>query len=134
MPTPRTSVAIIDDDPVYQFTTKKIIELSKLAGTVSQFNSGDEALAFIERNCNGIEALPDIVLLDLNMPVTDGWMFLEGFRKIRGSLCKEVAIYLVTSSIDPRDIALSKTYPEVKEFISKPLDMEQIREILSSPV
>lgn len=127
-----TTVAIIDDDSIYRFTATRIIQLSHLAGSIHQFVSGNEALEYISTHKNSQELLPDIVLLDLNMPVTDGWMFLDSFREIKSILCKDIMIYLVTSSIDVRDIRHSKMYPEIKGFISKPLEFEKIKEILST--
>jgi len=126
------SVAIVDDDPIYQFTAKKILQLSNLSGEIQQYLTGDDALEFIKNNRAQIEKLPDILLLDLNMPVMDGWMFLESYNKLKDTVGKEIIIYLVTSSIDPRDIAQSKSYGIVKDFISKPLDIEMVKEILSS--
>lgn len=131
MTIPELSIAIVDDDPIYQFTAKKIIQISKLAGDIQQFMSGDEALDYIVNNKNNFEKLPSLLLLDLNMPVMDGWMFLDSFHEIKSTICKEILIYIVTSSIDPRDIAHSKSYTEVKEFISKPLDIELVKQILS---
>lgn len=132
MTTREASIGIIDDDPVYQFTAKKIVQLSHLAGEILQFTSGEEALSYINSNRNEYEQLPDILLLDLNMPVTDGWMFLDAYRDLKATLCKKMQIYIVTSSIDPRDIAHAKSYPEVVEFISKPLDIERIKKILAA--
>ena len=131
MTTKEASIGIIDDDPVYQFTAKKIVELSHRAGKIHQFTSGDEALTYLSDHREGYLELPDILLLDLNMPVTDGWMFLDAYRKLKPSLCKKMLIYIVTSSIDPRDIAHAKSYPEVIEFISKPLDIDRIQGILT---
>ncbi|NJN41304.1 MAG: response regulator [Flammeovirgaceae bacterium] len=108
------------------------MQLSNKAGEIHQYLTGDEALDAIKNNCDKFEKLPDILLLDLNMPVTDGWMFIDSYRKMKSTVCKEIAIYLVTSSIDPRDIAQSKSYSEIKGFISKPLDIELVKEILTA--
>jgi len=126
------SVAIIDDDPIYQFAAKRFLQLSGLAGDIKQFMSADSALEFFEANRNIKNELPDIILLDINMPVTDGWMFLDSFKQLKGTLSKEIQIHMVTSSIDSRDIARSKTYSDVKSFVSKPMEMEVIKEILSA--
>ncbi|MBK5277531.1 MAG: response regulator, partial [Bacteroidia bacterium] len=102
-----------------------------LADAIHQFASGDAALRYITANCDIPTNLPDIILLDINMPVTDGWMFLDSYRKIKTTLSKDIVIYVVTSSIDQRDIEHSKQYHEVKGFISKPLEMERIKKMLS---
>lgn len=124
------AVAIVDDDSIYQFTAKRIIQLSSPSSTIRQFNSGSDALDYLARNRQIHENLPDVLLLDINMPVTDGWMFLDAYQKMRSSICKDIMIYVVTSSIDSRDISHAKQYPEVRGYISKPLGADKVKEIL----
>lgn len=126
-----TAVAIVDDDSIYQFAARRIIELSYPLSTVQQFKSGSDALDYITSHSEAFEKLPDVILLDLNMPITDGWMFLDTYKKIKSTVCKDIIIYIVTSSIDARDISNAKRYPEVKGYISKPLEVDRIKEILT---
>lgn len=79
-------VAIIDDDSIFQFTTKVKFEKLKLASEVLIFNDGEEILEYI--NATPIEDLPSILLLDINMPIVDGWDF---FRDVQRCRCRKKA-------------------------------------------
>jgi response regulator RpfG family c-di-GMP phosphodiesterase len=64
------------------------------------------------------------------MPVVDGWDFLEKFEKISNTLIKEIRIFIVSSSVDEKDISRSQSYSSVKGFISKPLTPDIIRKTI----
>ena len=74
--------------------------------------------------------LPDIIFLDINMPITDGWGFLEEFHELKKTLGKDIKIYMVSSSIDPRDHNRAKNIPEVTEYMEKPVSMSKFSELL----
>ncbi len=121
-------IAVVDDDSVYQFTASRTLQATHLANQILQFPNGKEALAFL-RNGDGRQ-LPDIIFLDINMPITDGWAFLEEFHELKAKLNKEIKIYMVSSSIDPRDRNRAKTYPEVADYMEKPISMSKFSEVL----
>ncbi len=102
-------VAIVDDDPIYRFTSVRSIERQQLANKVLEFNSGSDALEFLARNSSDSSSLPDVILLDINMPLTDGWMFLDEFDRMKSSMSKQIVIYMVSSSIDQRDLQRAKS-------------------------
>ncbi|MBL7852492.1 MAG: response regulator [Cyclobacteriaceae bacterium] len=126
---PSPVIAVIDDDTVYQFTASRTLQATRMANQILQFTSGKEALAFLK---NGHNPLPDIIFLDINMPVTDGWTFLEEFHNLKAQLSKEIRIYMVSSSIDPRDRNRAKNYPEVAAYMEKPISMNKFSEVLLS--
>ena len=68
--------------------------------------------------------LPDAILLDLNMPVMDGWQFLDEFISL--PITKEIHIFIMTSSIDPADIEMAGKYKVVKEYIMKPITTQKL--------
>ena len=70
---------IVDDDDVYQFIAKKTIEQTGLVELIKTFSNGREAIQFLESFIDSPELLPEIILLDLTMPVMDGWEFLENY-------------------------------------------------------
>jgi two-component system, chemotaxis family, chemotaxis protein CheY len=127
-----TVVALVDNDFIFQFTTTRIIESTKIAQNVIHFENGLEALLFLKNNATHSESLPDILFLDVNMPIVDGWMFLQEFASIKTSLSKTIRIYMVSSSVDPRDIKRAKTFEDVVDFISKPITSERFAELLKS--
>ncbi len=119
-------LCVIDDDQVYQFTIKKTLEHRDTFSRVSFFNDGKEGINYLKSKINSASDLPDVILLDLNMPVLDGWGFMEEFMAIREQLAKPVHIYLVTSSIDFRDRERAKNYSEVSDFKIKPITYEEL--------
>lgn len=78
------------------------------------------SISFFENKDNS-ELLPDVIFLDINMPIMNGWQFLDEFKKMQNSIDKNITIYLVSSSFDDRDISRSKDYAEVTDYIIKPV-------------
>ncbi len=124
-------IALVDDDEIFQFTASRIIALSKVTERLCQFKNGAEAIRYIEKHANTPEELPDIIFLDINMPVSDGWMFLEDIARIEGQLAKKSMIYMLSSSIDPRDVERVKNNKLVTDYLVKPLSRETFIEIIS---
>jgi two-component system, chemotaxis family, chemotaxis protein CheY len=124
------TIALVDDDSIFQFTATRLIESAKLAGRILHFENGGDALLYLKENSLSADNLPDFLFLDINMPFVDGWMFLEDFVKIKPSLSKEIKIYMVSSSIDPRDMSRAKGFIEVRDFVVKPLTREVFAELI----
>lgn len=125
-------LAIVDDDEIFQFITRKIIDQYSPGKQMETFNNGSEMLNFIVNNRKNNELLPGIILLDLEMPVMDGWVFLQEFAKIKNSLCRQIVIYVLSSSVSDLDIKKANDTDEVSGFIRKPLTHENIKEILNN--
>lgn len=125
-------IALVDDDSIFQFTATRLLESSKLAQNILHFENGAEALTFLREKALQKEFLPDYLFLDINMPFVDGWMFLEDFTTLKSSLAKDISIYMVSSSIDPRDLNRAKSFSEVTDFIIKPISLERFQELLKS--
>ena len=122
-------VAVVDDDSVYQFTASRTLKATQLAHQILQFQNGKEALSFL-RDADGARAVPDIIFLDINMPITDGWGFLEEFNQLKARLGKNIKIYMVSSSIDPRDRNRARNYPDVADYMEKPISLTKFSELL----
>lgn len=125
-----SKVFIIDDDPIHQRIAQIMITKHQLYDEFVSYTEASKAIEFLEDNYSNIEFLPDVILLDLNMPVMDGWEFLESFEKIKPNLLKEIRIFIVSSSVDEKDISRSQSYSTVNGFISKPLNPDIIRKTL----
>ena len=124
---------IIDDDTIYVNLVKRIIEARKLCKNLLIFENGKEALTYFEAilsNMN-VERIPQIIFLDLNMPVMDGWEFLEKFISIKNKLSKVITLYVVSSSINPLDIEKAKNIAGVKDYLVKPVNIKELESIFS---
>lgn len=125
-------LTIVDDDEVFVFLTTKMIEQSKLVDLIKIFENGLDALLFLKENLNNIASLPDIILLDLSMPIMDGWQFLEEYVKINPVIGKTITIYICSSSISPDDIRRAKLINEVSDFIIKPMTKDKLVEMIKN--
>lgn len=126
----KPSVLIVDDDRVYRFAAVKIIAATEMAGSIIECNDGQEALNFINRNIDAPTNLPDIIFLDINMPVMNGWDFLKAFSMVAHKLSKTIHVYVVTSSIDKSDVERSKEFSVVTDYIVKPVTKETFSRLL----
>lgn len=119
-------VWVIDDDPIFTYVIKRIVEMADFCSNLVVFNDADLAFEQIKSNNNGIE-FPQIIFLDINMPMLDGWQFLNQISQIE--LNHDLSIYLVTSSIDSQDHKNSLNYKIVKRLLVKPLSIELLQQI-----
>ena len=123
---------IVDDDNVYQFLAKRTIENTGLTGTITPFSNGQEAIHSLKAAIKNNDILPDMILLDLTMPVLDGWGFLEDFSLIKEQLKKKIRLFVVSSSINPADIERAKQIEDVTDYVVKPITAEKFREMLGT--
>ncbi|WP_240927948.1 response regulator, partial [Cellulophaga sp. Z1A5H] len=96
------------------------------------FSDGEEALNFVLKNLNDKIELPDIILLDINMPIMDGFQFMEEFVKIKPKLGKKIVVYMVSSSVDPKDIERTKKISAISDYIIKPIEIEKLKAIIEN--
>lgn len=122
---------IIDDDSMYVNLVKRIIEAKNLCQNLMVFQNGKDALDYFEVILTSLDkkAIPEIIFLDLNMPVMDGWEFLDNFTKIENKLGKTITLYIVSSSINPVDIEKAKGIQMVKDYLIKPVTIEDLEAI-----
>ncbi|MBL0744203.1 response regulator [Chryseolinea lacunae] len=124
-------IALVDDDKVFQLTSSRTLKAANLTDKILQFENGEEALQFLREHAAESDTLPDYIFLDINMPYVDGWMFLEDYATLKANLKKDIFIYMVSSSIDPRDVTRAKRDENVREYIIKPVSREKFVELLS---
>jgi CheY-like chemotaxis protein len=116
-------IVLIDDDKLNNLINARII--TKFTDyAVESFTSGKEGLKYLQA-CDA-NTFPDIIFLDINMPVMDGWEFLEEFQKMNEDLTQACSVFMLTSSIDINDIEKSKLYKSVRDFMSKPLTLDSL--------
>lgn len=123
------SVLFIDDDPITLMLCKKVIEKTQFALHVDTLTNGKDALKYLnEIYEKGLKIYPDLIFLDLNMPIMDGWEFLDALSKTN-LYDSNLNIIILSSTIDPKDIEKAKNYSIVKNFISKPITAENLLRI-----
>ncbi|WP_106791824.1 response regulator [Aquimarina sp. Aq78] len=122
---------IIDDDNMYVNLVKRIVEAKNLCKNLMVFQNGKDALNYFEAILTNLnkKTIPEIIFLDLNMPVMDGWEFLDNFTKIKNKLGKTITLYIVSSSINPVDIERAKSINTVKDYLIKPVTIEDLETI-----
>ncbi len=114
---------LIDDNPIDLMVNEKVIINIDRKNEVIQKRSGPEALSYINDSDN---SLPDVVLLDIKMPLMDGFQFLEELAKQNLAALQKMTVYLVSSSIDPFDQKRSSENPHIKAFLKKPLNRREL--------
>ena len=128
----KKTIWVIDDDTIYQIIVNKIIQKSQMFSAISSFKNGKEALDAVNNSINDNEILPDIILLDINMPIMDGWEFMEEMTLLKPSISKQIIVYVVSSSIAIEDKNKSKTYPDILGYLSKPVNINDLILIASN--
>lgn len=127
------SVMLIDDNEIDNLINQKMIEASNISQHIFTHTGARSAIEFL-KNMEKItqvapEALPEVIFLDIDMPLMDGFQFLDEFDKLKDSTKKHCKIVMLTSSINPQDVNKSKKYDYVKKYINKPLSQENLKNL-----
>ncbi len=123
-------VFCIDDDKVNHFIAERYIKSVLVNPQISTFTSSQDAInELLSIKGSHSTELPDYILLDLNMPFMDGWDFLDEFNRLKIDPRGKIKIYIITSSVSIDDIDRSKLYTNVREFVSKPLSRDKLKNI-----
>ena len=126
------SIFLVDDDKLFIFLTKKTINATKLVSEIKEFNDGEQAIDYLKQISDTSHLLPDVIFLDLSMPIMDGWGFLEEYIKLEPKVGKKIKVYILSSSISPHDVERSRHISAVSDFLVKPLMKEQFVELFNS--
>ncbi|MDF4202076.1 response regulator [Maribacter sp. SA7] len=124
-------VCVIDDDEVFQYTIFHTLEAHTSVAKIIPFTDGAEAMNFFNEYIDNHIELPDIVFLDVNMPVMDGYRFMDEYIKIIPKISKKITIYILSSSVDLVDFEKTKMIKEVSDYIVKPIRDNQLTKILA---
>ena len=123
-------ILLVDDDEINNFISIKLIKKVLLNTEISACLNGRFAIdELIEINRKDPSSLPDYILLDINMPIMNGWEFLDEYEKLDIDTAGKTKIYIISSSVFSNDISKAKTYRSVKDFVSKPLNIEKINQL-----
>ena len=125
-------IGIIDDDTIYHFILTSIINKNKLAESILSFLDGEEAIQYLTENKMNNEKIPDVLFLDVNMPIMDGWMFIEEYARIKTDITKKTLVFMLSSSANPIDIERADKISEISNYIIKPINLEEVKIIFDS--
>jgi len=123
------NVLLVDDDSVFNFLNTKTLERMGIARDIQTAMNGEQAMDLFNGYYKGAGCLPDIVLLDLNMPIMNGFEFLEAFNRLDLPNKEQVRIIIVSSSQDKGDITRPRTLG-ANGYLSKPLTEKSLNEAL----
>ncbi len=123
-------VLLVEDDPITVLVCERIIKMTGFSENVVSVNNGQEALDYINaHDRSSAHQLPDLIFLDINMPLMNGWEFLDHFGAVKSVFQNLPLIYILSSTVDPEDQKKGSTYPYISRFISKPLTKDDLENI-----
>jgi len=122
---------VVDDSKLDCFIAEKIIKNTGNCRTVKSFLQASEALNYI-RESNEFEPASTIILVDIQMPVMNGFDFIEEFEKFNSDLTDKLNLFIISSSINENDINKAFEYPRVIQFINKPLTSSNLKSLLQN--
>ncbi len=124
------SVLLVDDDEINNFISIKLIKKALLNTEITACLNGKFAIdTLVEIQKKDPQKLPDYILLDINMPIMNGWEFLDEYKRLSIDPTGKCKIFIISSSVFSNDINKARSYPLVKDFVSKPLNVEKIIEL-----
>ncbi|MBX9852738.1 MAG: response regulator [Cytophagaceae bacterium] len=124
-----TSVMIIDDSEMDTFLNKMILQTLNFSEEILTFTNPIHALEYFQklsREENQPRNIPEIVFLDINMPIMSGFVFLEEFGKLPQKITSGVKFFMISSSEDPEDIEKTRKHPNIIKYLNKPLDKKEL--------
>lgn len=124
----KINLLVIDDDDINIFIIKKIVEKTGFDIEMVSKSNGQQAVDYLKEAISAQTSLPHLILIDINMPVMNGWEFVEAYQHL--GISKPVDLYILSSSVYENDIEKTKSYSSVKGFISKPLSIERLTELI----
>jgi len=126
------TVMLIDDNEIDNLINQKMIEAASITQNIYTHTGAKSAIEFL-RNMEQLDVaekvLPDVIFLDIDMPLMDGFQFLDEFEKLSNTTKTKCKIVMLTSSINPQDFNRSKKYDNVKLYLNKPLSHDSIQQL-----
>ncbi len=123
------NILLIDDEEINLFILQNLLRLSGIDAEITFFNTSKKGINYLQSLVEKKEKLPDLILLDIEMPVMNGWDFLEDYKKINKSYTYDSKVIIFTTSIVEQDIIRARSYEEVADFVNKPMTVEMLKSI-----
>ena len=125
---PKISIMLVDDNHIDLFIHTEFIKIMGIAHTVTEYAYATEAIKYLE--ANDIEKWPQLILLDIHMPIMNGFEFLDKFSTLKTALKEKCKIVIVSSSLNTEDIRKGKNNPLVLELMEKPINTDKLMQLL----
>lgn len=123
-----SEVLLVEDDPITILVCDRMIKMTSFADKVTTCENGKIGIDFLA-SLEAEQKMPPVIFLDINMPVMNGWDFLDEFEILKLKFKQLPRIYLLSSTVDPEDYKKAKKFSQVADFISKPLSKDALNEI-----
>ena len=124
-------ILLVEDEDINNYIAARLIQKALPGAAVTSCLNGKQALGLLTEIKDEVSKLPDIILLDINMPIMNGWQFLDEYNRRKLDPLGKSAIFILSSSVYSDDINRARLYSQVKGFICKPLNVEKIRELVT---
>lgn len=121
------TILLIDDDEIFNFVVENTLRMYDFGNQIVAYTSVEEGLSYLKKAVEKESmGFPDVIFLDINMPVQNGWDFLDAYRQFPHELKKKSQLFLLSSSVDESDVLKSQQYEDVCDFIRKPLTKDKL--------
>ena len=124
-------VLLVDDDEAVNFINRMVLSRVDCAERIDIAENGMEAIRYLEAQAVQGAPQPELIFLDINMPLLNGWEFLDKYIELKEKLQAEASIVMLTTSSNPDDRSRAESMTEVKAFVSKPLTVEKLEGIMA---
>jgi CheY-like chemotaxis protein len=123
------SVLLIEDDSITIMVCDRIMKMYAFSSHVISKTNGHDALLYLQELTQKNEPIPEIIFLDINMPVMNGWDFLQEFELLKIDSNKVPHVFILSSTVDPEDAKRALSFTCVKGSLSKPLTKQHLEQI-----
>jgi CheY-like chemotaxis protein len=124
------TILFVDDDPITLMLCKKVISKAAFSNHIITAQNGEEAINLFRNLLDDSEkTVPELIFLDLNMPIMGGWEFLEEFSKPTFKQFHNIKVIVLSSTIDPEDLEKIKEFPMVMNFLPKPISLSMLNKV-----
>ncbi len=123
------TVMLVDDNDTDNYISQRIMELSGFSEKILTNNNGKAALEYLEQHQNDVTKLPDIIFLDISMPIVDGYVFLYEFERYSQTVKDKCKVAILTSSDNKQDIDRMSGNEFVFKYVIKPITEDVLNEI-----
>lgn len=130
MSKPLDLIMLIDDDEYTNFIHERAVEKSGLCEKVISFDKAKEALTYLQEHSEKAAGVPQLIFLDINMPVMNGWQFIEEYKRLPPERKAKRLLFMLTTSLNPDDEARAKEIGEMAGFFRKPLTPDGLKGIV----